>query len=578
VDIARVDLKQIAARLAELYPDQQKGRSVLLRPLHEDVAGRVRPALLTLMGAVGFVLLIACANVANLMLARAAGRGREIAVRIALGASRARLMRQLLTESVLLSLAGGAVGVLLAYGGLQVLLRLGANQIPRSSQIAIDPTVLLFLVAVSLITGILFGLAPALAVLRPEVMYGLRQGARGSVGTQQQGWRRVLIAGEFALALVLLVGAGLLIKSFLLLNSTSTGLRAGNVVTSRVSVPASKYPQGSAARLFYGPVLDRVEAIPGVRAAGFISNLPLQSWGSNGDFEIEGRPASEMSKSPFAEFRLVSSGYFRALGIPLLHGRDVSAQDTVGSMPVILVNEALATRYFPGEDPVGRKIRAGSNQWQTIVGIVGSVRQAGLDRNPIPEVYLPTTQLPDSGWMSEMSLVVSGSIPPENLASSIRTAVHTIDPNQPIYRVKTMERVIADSLSDRRLYLWLLVIFAAIALVLASAGIYGVMSYLVAQRTQEFGVRMALGARAWDVLRMVLRQALTLVLAGMVVGVAVALAVTRVLSSLLYGVSPQDTTIFATVPLVLAAVALAAAWTPAFRATRVDPTVALRYE
>ncbi|MGI8741981.1 MAG: ABC transporter permease [Bryobacteraceae bacterium] len=438
--------------------------------------------------------------------------------------------------------------------------------------------VLLFTLLVSLVTGVAFGLAPALAALRPEILDNLKQGGRGSVGVQNRLFRNGLIAGEFALALVLLTGAGLLIKSFLVLNSTASGLRPDNVITSRVAIPVGKYPQGSAARLFYQPVLERLEAIPGVRTAGFISRLPLQEWGSNGDFAIEGMPATEAGKTPFAEFRLITPDYFRALGIPILRGRDVSPRDTPGSTPVVLINEALARRYFRGEDPAGRRIQAAGHQWQTIVGVVGNVRQAGLDRNPLPELYLPVSQLVDSGWMSSMTMVVASHAPPEALIGSIRNAVRAVDPNQPIYRVKTMESVVAESLTNRRLYLWLLVIFAGIALILASAGIYGVMSYLVTQRTAEFGVRMALGARGWDVLLTVLREACGLVLAGVVVGLTIALGVTRVLSSLLYGVSPRDLTIFAGVPLILAAVALAAAWIPAFRATRVDPTIALRYE
>ncbi len=575
IDSASAEMKQIAARMAEQFPGSQKGRSVWIQSLQDVVVGNLRPALVVLMGAVGFVLLIACANVANLLLARAASRTREVAVRAALGASRARLIRQFLTESMLLALAGGIVGALLGDEGVQALMVLASDQIPRSSDVHLDATVFLFLLAVCVTAGIIFGLAPAFQSTGRDLQDGLKEGGRGGgLGGRSTALRNALVVSEFALALVLLIGSGLLMRSFLALNATDPGLVTSGVLTMSVSVPDEKYPADTMWRRFYEPALGRIQALPGVRAAGIISLLPLQTWGWNGEFAIEGRPKEQPGHEPFAEFRQISPGYFRAMGVRVLRGRDISAEDSASAPLVALINDALARRYFQGQDPVGQKIDWGG--WRTIAGVVANTRQASLDREPLPELYFPASQRP--GSISGMTFVISTSIEPTSLTSAVTSAIHSVDASQPVFGVKTMQRVVADSLSNQRLYAWLLGVFAALALTLASAGIYGVMSYLVTQRTREFGVRMALGASRNDVWRMVLRQALVLIGAGVAIGLAGAFAVTRVLARFLFGVKPIDLPTFTAVSLVLIAVALVATYLPALRATRVDPMVALRYE
>jgi putative ABC transport system permease protein len=575
LDSAVADMKPIAARIAEQFPGEQKGRSIMIRSLQEVLVGNIRPALLVLMGSVGFVLLIACANVANLLLARAASRKREVAVRAALGASRGRLIRQFLTESILLALAGGAVGAFLADLGVQALVVLASRQIPRATEVHVDGTVFLFLLGVCLLCGIIFGLVPAFQSTGRDVQEGLKEGGRsGGVGGHSEGYRNALVIAEFALALVLLIGAGLLLRSFVALNSVDSGVKASGVLTMSVSLPQGKYPNASMWQRFYEPALERIQALPGVRAVGMIKLLPLQNWGTNGDFVIEGRPLAEVGQRPFAESRDISPGYFRAMGIPIVRGRDLSGQDSATSLPVVMINEALARKYFKGEDPLGQKI-----QWdslRTIVGVAGSIHQAGLDRAPLPEVYFPAAQRP--GSIAGMTLVISASVEPTSLTHAVESAIRSVDPSQPVFGVKTMERVVTDSLSSQRLYVWLLGVFAAIALILASAGIYGVMSYLVTRRTQEFGVRMALGASTRDILRMVLRQSLVLIAVGVAIGLAGAFAVTRVLTNFLFGVKPTDLATFGAVSMVLVIVALVATYLPALRATKVDPMVALRYE
>ncbi len=572
---ANSEMKQIASRIADQFPDEQKGRSVLLRPLQDVLVGNIRPALLVLMGSVGFVLLIACANVANLLLARASARRREVAVRAALGASQPRLIRQFLTESILLALAGGALGVILADVGVQALVALAWRQIPRATDIHLDGTVFLFLLGVCVLAGIIFGVVPAFQNASHDLQEGLKEGgARGTVGGRSATYRNALIVAEFALALVLLIGAGLLMRSFRALNATDPGLVASGVLTMSVSVPDDKYANDGMWPKFYEPALDRIRALPGVQSAGMIRLLPLQNWGTNGNFGIEGRPTEEPGRRPFAETREISPGYFQTMRIPLLKGRDISNADTAAAPFVALINDALARRYFPNEDPIGRKIAwAGT---RTIVGIVANTRQAGLDRDPLPEIYMPAAQRPRS--LSGMTLVIRTNVEPTSVTHAVEQAIQSVDPAQPVFGVKTMERVVSDSLSSQRLYVWLLGVFAGIALILASAGIYGVMSYLVSQRTQEFGVRMALGASAGDVLRMVLKQAVTLIGAGVLVGLAGAFAITRVLSNFLFGVKPTDILTFAGVSALLTAVALVATYLPALRATKVDPMIALRYE
>ena len=568
------ELKQVAARLAEQFPEQ-KGRSVWLRSMQDVLVGNLRPVLLVLMGSVGFVLLIACANVANLLLARAAARTREVAVRAALGASRWRLIRQFLTESILLALAGGAVGALLGAVGVQALVKLASNQIPLASEIHLDATVFLFLLAVCLAAGVIFGLFPAFQSTGRDLQAGLREGGRsGGAGVRNSGLRNALVVAEFALALVLLIGAGLLMRTFLALSATDPGLATHGVLTMSVSVPEQKYPDDTMWRRFYEPALDRIRALPGVGGAGIISLLPLQSWGYNGEFVIEGRPAEQPGHQPFAEFRQISPGYFHAMGIRILQGRDFERQDAPGAPQVAMINDALAKRYFPGQNPLGQKINW--DGWRAIVGVAANTRQATLDRAPMPELYLPASQR--AGSLAGMTFVVNTKVDPTGMTHAVTSAIQSVDPAQPVFGMKTMERVVSDSLSNQRLYAWLLGVFALLALTLASAGIYGVMSYLVTQRTQEFGVRMALGASTGNVVRMVLRQALLLIVAGLAAGLLGAVAVTRVLTNFLFGVKPIDLATFAAVSVILTLVALLATYLPALRATRVDPMVALRYE
>jgi len=408
-----------------------------------------------------------------------------------------------------------------------------------------------------------------------DLQAGLREGGRsGSAGIRGASLRNALVISEFALALILLAGAGLLMRSFLALNAVNPGIVTSGVLTMSVSVPDGKYPNGTMWRRFYEPALDRIRSLPGVRETGVITLLPLTDWGWNGEFHIEGRPPDQPGHRPFAEYRTISPGYFRTMGIRILQGRDFDTRDSATSLAVVMINDALEKRYFAGENPIGRKIDP--DGWKTIVGVVAGIRQAGLDRAPLPELYLPASQ--DANSISGMTFAISTSVDPSSVTRAVTSAIRSVDPLQPVFGVKTMDRVVRDSLSNQRVYMWLLGSFAALALMLASAGIYGVMSYLVTQRTQEFGVRMALGASAQDVLRMVLRQSLMLAAGGLAIGLTGALLVTRVLSDFLFGVQPSDPATLAVVSALLTAVALLAAFVPALRATKVDPMIALRYE
>jgi len=571
LDAARAELHVIAKRLEAQYPESNKGRDARVTPLSEIVAGKVRSPLLILLGAVGLVLLIACANVANLLLARAAGRTHEVALRSALGATRGRLVRQFLTESLLLAIAGGLGGLLLAVWGTALLLKLAVSQIPRFGDIGLDWRVFVFLLAASVASGIGFGLAPALAASRIDVYSGLRDKTRqGSAGRSRV--RDGLVVGEIALAFVLLMGAGLMLRTFLHLVSTPTGLVADNVLTLHMTISSPQLSDVTGYGRYVKQLEERIGQIPGVRAAGFIQYLPLQNWGWSGWFSIAGRPVLA-SAQPRAELRYVSPGYFRAMGIPIRSGRGLTDGDTGDSPRVILINEALSRRYFQNENPIGRQTDRG-----TIVGVVGDVHQAILGHPALPEIYYPFAQNTAASSDPGVSLVVSTRMPPEGVVSDVRKAIHQVNPAQAIFNVKTMERVIAESLSDLKLYLWLLGLFAALALALAVAGVYGVISYTVTARIHEFGIRVALGADSGNVLGLVLWHGGVLVMMGLVLGVAGALGLTRLLKSLLFGVTPTDPATFVIVSIVLAVVALAACLVPARRAMRVDPMVALRYE
>jgi putative ABC transport system permease protein len=573
---ATAQLVTVAARIEKEHPAEQTGRSVIVQPMREDMVGRVRPALFVLFGAVGLVLLIACANVANLLLARSAVRQREVAIRLALGASRKRLVRQFLLESLVLSFVGAALGLLLARWSLQALAPLAEGALPVFKEFPMDGRVFAFLLAVAALSGIAFGIVPALQTSRGDLRDSLSEAGGKATGSgRQQLFRSALVVSEIALSLVLLVGAGLLLRGFLNLSGTEPGLDPENVLTAHLPVPAEQ-TEGSTPRLFR-PVLEKVRAIPGVRSAGIISMLPIQSAWTNGSFAVEGRPEPQPGQEPLAELRIASPELFRSLSIPLLRGRDFTESDGEPGSMVAIVNEALVRRHFPEEDPLGRRLRFSGESF-TIVGVVGNVRQAGLDIDPLAEIYFPYAFPDFMPFLGDAVLVIRTAVPPESVTGPVRAAVASVDPGLPLYDVLTMEQVIEDSLAGRRLNLWLLAIFAGIALVLSAAGLYGVISYLVAQRTREIGVRMALGAQTRDVLRLVLRQGAGLIAAGLLLGLIAAFAFTRVLESLLYGVSARDPLTFAALAALLAVVALLATWMPARRASQVDPIQAIRAE
>jgi putative ABC transport system permease protein len=575
---ARDQMGSIAKRLERQYPDSQAGRSVFLIPLQEETVQGIRPALRALMFAVGFVLLISCANIANLLLARATSRRREIAVRTAIGAGRLRLVRQLLTESLLLAAVGGALGLALAKWGVEALLVLASNFLPRANEVGLDWRVAGFTATLSLLTGVFFGLIPALQSSRVDLQSALKEGVGAAGGAQTNWLRGALVAVEVAATLVLLIGAGLLIKSFIRLYETDLGFKAENVLTMSLALPQAKYPEVQAAAAFHQKLLERVASLPGARSAGVINYLPLQQWGFNGDITIEGQGPYEPGRQPLAEFRAVSPDYFRTLSVPLISGRFFAAQDQSNSEPVVIVNQTLARRFMPGQDPIGKRIRSVGNNWRTVVGVVGDVRQSGVTQAARAEIFVPFTQAIWTPLTQTMSLAVRADAEPEALISAVRNAVREVDPAQPVFNVKTMEAVVADSVADRRLNMLLLGIFAAVALSLAVIGIYSVMSYTVSQSTREIGVRMALGARPLDVLKLVVGQGMGLTLVGVGLGLAGAFGLTRLMATLLYGVAATDLLTFAAVSALLAAVSLLACYVPARRATKVDPIVALRTE
>jgi predicted permease len=581
VEQAQAEMSTIASRLQQQYPEQNTDLGAAVVPLHEQVVGDIRPALLILLGAVGFVLLVACANVANLLLARAAARQKEIALRVALGASRARLVRQFLTESLLLAALGGVVGLLLALWGVNLLKAFVPDSISQVKAIAVDVKVLGFTLLVSLFTGFVFGLAPATQASNFNLSETLKEGGRDAISSGRgKRIRSALVVAEVAVSLVLLVGAGLLINSFLRLRSVEPGFRADNLLTMGVVLPAQKYPDHARRAAFYDELLRRVEAVPGVKSAAVTNWIPLVKQGDSTSITVEGRPAPEPGKELIAVTRVVSPDYFKTMGIQLSRGRAFDAsQDRADSPGAVVVSETAARRYWPGEDAVGKRLSIGNpenpDDWLTVVGVANDVRQFQLDADPKPQMYLTYAQ---AGFFVPRNLVVSTSVEPLSVAVAVRNAVWGIDRDQPVSNVRTMEDVLSDSIARQRFSMLLLGIFAAVALLLAAVGLYGVMTYAVAQRTREIGVRMALGAQAGDVLKLVVAHGLKLALAGVALGLVAAFVLTRLMSSLLFGVSPTDPATLATISLVLVAVALLASYIPARRATKVDPLIALRYE
>ncbi len=539
-------------------------------PLRDAVVGEVRPTLLVLLAAVGFVLLIACANVANLLLARGLGRGREMALRSALGAGRGRLVRQLLTESLVLALAGGAAGLLLATWGLRWLVAALPADTPRLAEVALDGRVTALALGATLLTGVAAGLFPAWRVTRSELQGPLREGAGAGGGRRRLSG--VLVAAEIGLAMVLVVGAGLLIRSVRALVAVDPGFRTERVVSARIDPPESLYGDPARQRAFYAEVLGRVQALPGVGAAGLTSQLPLGGEPSPWATAVEG-VTLDPNALPMFDRRAVTPEYLRTLGVRLVRGRAFTAADREGAPPVALVDEAAARRFWPGEDPVGKRIgHPWANDWMTVVGVVAEVRSAGLAGEQNPAYYAPFAQKPGAG----MTLVARTTSSPEALAGSLRAVVAGVDPQVPVSRVRAMDEWIAESVARPRLTAVLLGAFAGLALLLGAVGVYGVIAYTVGERTREIGLRIALGAGVGDVVGMVLRQGALLAAAGIGAGLLASLAATRALAGLLYGVTATDPLTFAVVPAVLAAAALLATWLPARRASRVDPMTALR--
>lgn len=571
---AQAELDGIAKRLEQDYPDYNKSWGVNLVPMHEQIVGDIRPVLLVLLAAVAFVLLIACANVANLLLSRAASRQKELALRAALGAGRTRLIRQMLTESVLLAVMGGALGVLLASWGIRLLIALAPDNIPRLNEITIDPRVLVFTLAISLLTGLVFGLLPALQSSRPDLSDALKEGARGSTGGSRL-FRNLFVVAEMALALVLLVGAGLMLRSFFQLHQVKTGFDTDNVLTMRVQLPMAKYREPQQRAEFFRRAQERLAALPGVKSVGAISYLPLTGLASSTVFNLATQPDLPPSESPGTEVRAITPGYFAAMGIPLLKGRSFDERDGADSR-VLVINETLARKYFPGQDPIGQRLII---SWEPkvadeIVGVVGDVKETALAEEALPAIYWPH---PREAYQF-MNFVLRAAIDPATLSAAATKEIHGLDPDQPVADIRTLDQVVAKSIARPRFNALLLAIFAGVALVLASVGIYGVMNYSATQRTQEIGIRMALGAKPGDILRLVVGHGMKLTLAGIVLGVMASLALTRVMANLLFGITATDLPTFAAVSAVLATVALIANYIPARRATRLNPLIALRYE
>ena len=570
---AQADTDTVARRLEQQYPDSNTGWNLRLVSLREQLVGRTRPTLLILFGAVGLVLLIACANVANLSLVRAAARHKEIALRTALGAGRFRIIRQMITESVVLALIGGALGTLLAFWGTDLLVTLGGDSIPSTAQVRIDATVLAFTLLVSLLTGVVFGLAPALRALKFNLSESLKEGGRtGTSGAKGNRTRSLLVVLESAVAVVLLIGAGLLIRSLIQLQNVSPGFDAQNVLTMSVALSREKYSTPEKASSFFQQLETRVKGLPGVESVGFVTELPLSGQLNDMPFTVEGRPPVAINDAFDADFRRVNQDYFRSLRIPLLRGRNFTEQEVRQGDKVVVISELLASQVFPKEDPLGKRLVMMTGNIFEIIGIVGDIRDRSLESQPLAAMYWPTYA---SGFTN---LVIRTQSNPTSLAAAVRREVLAIDPDQPVAAIKTMQQWMETSVAAPRYRTTLLGLFAVVALVLASTGIYGVMSYSVTQRTHEIGVRMALGARRLDVLKLVVRQGMGLVVIGVALGLVGAFALTRVMASLLFGVTAKDPVTFVAVAALLALIAFIACYIPARRATKVDPLVALRYE
>ena len=583
---ARAEMAGITNHLEQQFPGTNEDVTVLA--LKEKVVGNVRPALLVLLTAVGFVLLIACANVAHMLLARSAARQKEIAIRAAVGAENSRLLRQFLTESCVLAFMGGVGGLALAFAGIRLLIALSPSNIPRVDSVTLDPGVLLFALGLTLMAGIVFGLAPALRAGGLNLSDSLKEGERGSSeGIRRNRLRSLLVASEFTFALVLLVGAGLMIRSFLAIQTIDPGFNPHHLLSAVVSVSGTRAAEPGARPIFYQHLIEQIEHVPGVQSASAINHLPLAGdvWGF--PFQVEGQPLSRPSDAPIAAYRAVFPGYFKTMNLPILQGRDVSGSDTLNSQGVVLVNEWLAHHHWPGQEAVGKHLALGTPganaKRLTVIGVVKNSVRGQWTEPPEDELFVPYLQ--DQAYMTDpappfayATLVIRAAGDPGSMAPIIRGVVHSLDQNAPLSEVQTMDQVVSEATSEPRFYVLLLGAFAAVALVLAAVGIYGVMSYSVSRRTQEIGIRIALGARTVDVIRLVVGQGASLALLGLAVGVVVAFGVTSLMARLLYGIRPTDPITFVAVVVLLGTVALIASYIPARRATKVDPIVALRYE
>lgn len=578
---AQSEIHSIAQNLARQYPDTNSGWDVRLVSFREYLFGSATVALPLLLGAVGLVLLIACTNVANLQLARAAARRKEIAVRLALGATRARIIKQLLTEGMLLALAGGALALLLAEWGVYALRAVGPESMPRLTEAAINAQALEFTAFLSILTGVIFGLVPALQASRPDLNEALKDAGRSNTTTPHRNrLRMLLVVSQTALALVLLVGAGLLIKSFWKLQRVSPGFETENVLVAGIALNNLEYPLNDPRRaVYFQQAAQRLASLPGVESVGAVSHLPLGGREMSLPFQIKGRPPLAGKVEPIADIRIITPSYFDTLGIPLKRGRVFTEQET--KQPLFVVNDSFAHRFFPAGDALGQRLSVGPFGFEgdtfdgKVIGVVADVKARGLEAEARPEIYLSYLH---NSLFPIMQFVIRTSIAPNRMGESARRALQAIDPNQVVYNVKPLRQFLTDSTAQRRFTMLLLLTFAAIAVILASAGIYGVMSYSVVQRTQEIGIRLALGARSSDVLKMIIKQGMSSALIGVVIGLTAAFALTRVMASLLFGVSATDPVTFLLVSTLLAAVALFACFIPARRATRVDPAAALKYE
>jgi len=570
---ANAEINSITRGLAEQYPEDRNLAAASVAPLRDSIVGKVRAGLLVLLGAVGFVLLIAAVNLASLLLARAAARERELAIRVALGADRSRVIRQLFTESLVLAASGGVLGLIVAQVGGHLLVQLAAGQLPRAEAVGLDYRVLGFTAAISLVTGIAFGVVPAVRASSPELQQSLREGTRGSTGGSG-GLRSTLVIAEVALAMILVVGAGLMTRSFVKLLQVDLGFTPSHRIAINYSISTARHSTAIEMRQVYGEMIQKVRTVPGVIAAGAVRDLPFRGDGERIGFVPPGFSAGANGQLPSATLMFTSDGFFNAMGIPILAGRDLSPQDRQGAPIALVVNQALAKKYFPDRSPIGQTLTFGDTNHFAIVGVVGDVRQGSIDETPGPRIYASAYQI----FRVKVNLVVRTQGDPQMMIKRVEDAIRSVDRQQTITSAFTLEDAVGDAVARPRLLTVLLGLFGAMGLVLGALGIYGVLAYLVSQRTREIGVRLALGARPRDVLYMIVGRGLRLATIGVAIGLAASLALTRLMQGVLYGVTPTDPLTFGGVALALLAVAAFASWVPALRATRVDPLVALRSE